>query len=187
MVGNSNNTSFPSNWDETPGSNLAELKEFQRLGEPAYMAEKQREAVRVIEDRPLWFAGQTLRRVLYTWTNVWDFPPRWTFGDSGFPDVLVYSTFSVLAFIGLGWAIRNRLEETIPLLIPLIFFPVVYYITHQDDGRFRHPIDPVVIIFAVCGAYSVWPRRAGDLTQGAAQECSVGQGGAHPVAEETAR
>jgi len=170
MVGNSSDTSQPSNWDETPGSNLAQLQEFQRVGEPAYMAEKQREAVRVIEDRPLWFAGQTLRRMLYTWTNIWDFPPRWTFGDSGFPDVLVYTMFSVLAFIGLGWAIRNRLEETIPLLIPLLFFPLVYYITHQDDGRFRYPIDPVVIIFAVCGVRALLPARPGDTAEAAPSE-----------------
>jgi 4-amino-4-deoxy-L-arabinose transferase-like glycosyltransferase len=169
IVGNSSDTSRPSNWDETPGSNLAALQEFQRLGEPAYMAEKQQEAAQLIKSRPLWYAGQTLRRILYTWTNVWDFPPPWTLDEVGLPNALVYTTFSVLAFIGLGWAIRNRLEETIPLLIPLLFFPVVYYITHQDDGRFRHPIDPIVIIFAACGVYSVWQKRARGLNRGAGE------------------
>jgi 4-amino-4-deoxy-L-arabinose transferase-like glycosyltransferase len=162
MVGNSKDTSQPSNWDETPGSNLTELMKFQRLGEPAYMAEKQSEAIRLIEDRPFWFAGQTLRRILYTWTNVWEFPPPWDFSETGFPDVLIYTTFSVLAFIGIRWAIHNRWEETIPLLIPIAFFPIVYYITHQDDGRFRHPIDPVIIIFAACGVCSLISRGAGD-------------------------
>jgi hypothetical protein len=123
----------------------------------------------VIESRPLWYAGQTLRRILYTWTNVWQFPPPWTFDEVGLPNALMYMIFSVLAFIGLGWAIRNRLEETIPLLIPLIFFPIVYYLTHQDDGRFRHPIDPVVIIFAACGVYSLWPKRTGDQSHDAVQ------------------
>ncbi len=187
MVGNSNDTSQPSNWDETPGSNLAELQELQRVGEPAYMAEKQRAAMRVIEDRPFWFVGQTLRRILYTWTNVWDFPPRWTFDDSGFPDVLVYTMFSLLAFIGLRWAIRNRLEETIPLLFPLIFFPMVYYLTHQEDGRFRHPIDPMVMIFAACGLYSLLSKRTADLSRGAAEACSVGQRGTNQCAEDTVR
>jgi 4-amino-4-deoxy-L-arabinose transferase-like glycosyltransferase len=167
LVGNSSDTSYPSNWDETPGSNLAQLQEFQRLGEPAYMAEKQGEAMQVIRDRPLWYAGQTLRRILYTWTNVWVFPPRWTFDEVGLPNALIYTIFSVLAFIGLRWAIQNRWEETIPLLIPLIFFPIVYYLTHQDDGRFRHPIDPVVIIFAACGVYALLAKHAGDLDEGA--------------------
>ena len=169
IVGNSSDTSRPSNWDETPGSNQAALQEFQRLGEPAYMAKKQQEATQLIKSRPLWYAGQTLRRILYTWTNVWDFPPPWTFDEVGLPNALVYTAFSVFAFIGLGWAIRNRLEETIPLLIPLLFFPVVYYITHQDDGRFRHPIDPIVIIFAACGVYSLCQKRAGGLNRGAAE------------------
>ena len=186
MVGNSSDTSRPSNWNETPGSNLAELQKFQRLGEPAYMAEKQREAARVIEDRPLWFAGQTLRRILYTWTNLWVFPPPWTFDEIGLPNALMYTIFSVFAFIGIAWAIRNRWEETVPLLIPLIFFPIVYYLTHEDDGRFRHPVDPVVIIFAACGAYSLWSMRGGKLGQGADEESSVDRMG-NPNAEDRAR
>jgi 4-amino-4-deoxy-L-arabinose transferase-like glycosyltransferase len=187
MVGNSRDTSRPSNWDETPGSNLAELQEFQRLGEPAYMAEKQGEAARVIEDRPLWFVGQTLRRVLYTWTNLWVFPPPWTFDEVGLPNAVLYTIVSIFAFIGIGWAIRHRWEETIPLLIPLIFFPVVYYLTHQDDGRFRHPIDPVVIIFAACGAYSLFRKRSGDLGEEAPEERSVGQRGVNRPAGDTVR
>jgi hypothetical protein len=81
------------------------------------------------------------------------------------PNAIVYTIFSVLAFIGLRWAIRNRWEETIPLLIPLIFFPIIYYVTHQDDGRFRHPIDPEIIIFAACGLHSLLSKRAGGLRQ----------------------
>jgi len=160
LVGNSSDTTHPSNWNVLPGYNAAEMRELQRLGESEYMAEKQREAARVVEDHPLWFAGQTLRRILYTWTNLWDFPPRWTFGESGLPDVLTYTLYSVLAFFGLRWAIQKRWEETIPLIIPLGFFPMIYYLTHQDDGRFRHPVDPVIVIFAVCGAYSLLSKRA---------------------------
>jgi len=29
-------------------------------------------------------------------------------------------------------------------------FPLVYYITHLEE-RYRHPIDPVIVIFAVFG------------------------------------
>ena len=38
-------------------------------------------------------------------------------------------------------------------MIPLIFFPVAYYLTHADI-RFRHPIDPLVVIFVAYGAIS---------------------------------
>ena len=160
MVGNSNDTSNPSNWNMLPGENRVELEKLQRIGEPAYMAEKQREAKEVIAHHSLRFAGLTLRRILFTWTDLWNFPPRWSLDASGLPDVLTYSFISLLAFAGIGWAIHNIRYDTIPLLIPLVFFPIVYYLTHQDV-RFRHPIDPVVVIFAVYGVISFRRQRAG--------------------------
>ena len=153
MVGNSNDTSHPSNWNMLPGENREEFEKLQRDGEPAYMAEELREARQVIASHPVRYAGQTLRRVLYSWTELWNFPPRWNLDGSGVPDVLMYSFISLLAFIGLGRAIRNCWQDAMPLMIPLIFFPVVYYLTHQDV-RFRHPIDPMVVIFAVYGAFA---------------------------------
>ena len=80
----------------------------------------------------------------------------WT--HTGLPDVLTYSFISFLAFAGIGWAIRDVRYDTVPLLIPLIFFPIVYYLTHTDI-RFRHPIDPLVVIFVVYGVISFrWQR-----------------------------
>ena len=159
MVGNTNDTSRPSNWNLLPGENQGELKKLQRVGEPAYMAEKQREAKEVIAHHFLRYAGQTLRRILYTWTEVWNFPPPLNLDQSGLPDVLTCSLISLLAFAGIGWAIHNVRYDTIPLLIPLVCFPIVYYLTHQDV-RFRHPIDPVVVIFAVYGVISFHRQRA---------------------------
>jgi hypothetical protein len=86
------------------------------------------------------------------------------------PDVLFYSAISLLAFIGLGWALRHHLQQATPLVFPLVFFPIVYYLTHQDDGRFRHPIDPVVIIFAACGACLLVSNLTSRLGWGASQE-----------------
>ena len=159
MVGNSNDTSHPSNWSILPGENRVELEKLQRVGEPAYMAEKDHEARELIEQHPLRFAGQTLRRILYAWTDLWNFPPRWILDTSGLPDVLTYSLISFLAFAGLGRAIHNVRYGTIPLLVPLLCFPIAYYLTHQDV-RYRHPIDPVVVIFAVYGVISFRGQRA---------------------------
>jgi 4-amino-4-deoxy-L-arabinose transferase-like glycosyltransferase len=151
LVGNSDDTSSPSNWSVLPGENPAEMEKLKRLGEPAYMAEKQREAREVIVRRPLRFAWLTLRRTLYTWTGLWDFPPRWSLNDSGLPNVLTYTFVSLLAFAGLRWAIRDRRDGAILLVIPLICFPVAYYVTHSDI-RFRHPIDPIIVVFMAYGA-----------------------------------
>jgi hypothetical protein len=134
------------------------MKKLKSLGEPTYMAEKQREAGELIGRRPLRFVGLTLRRTLYTWTGLWDFPPRWSLDDSGLPDVLVYSFVSLLAFAGFCWAIHDRRDGVIPLAIVLIFFPLAYYLTHSDI-RFRHPIDPVVVVFMAYGAIAFRGRK----------------------------
>ena len=151
MVGNSDDTRAPSDWKVLPGENPAEMEKLKRLGEPAYMAEKQREAGELIARRPLRFAELTLRRALFTWAGLWDFPPRWNLDDSGLPNVLVYSFVSLLAFAGVGWAIHDRRDGVIALLIPLIFIPLPYYLTHADI-RFRHPIDPGIVVFMAYGA-----------------------------------
>jgi hypothetical protein len=115
------------------------------------MAEKLREARQVVASHPVRYLGQTLRRMLYSWTELWNFPPAWNLDGSGVPDALTYSFISLLAFIGLARAIRHSWQDAMCLMIPLIFFPVVYYLTHEDV-RYRHPIDPIVVIFAVYGA-----------------------------------
>jgi hypothetical protein len=69
---------------------------------------------------------------------------------------------SFLAFAGLAGAIRDDRDGAVPLAILLICFPLVYYITHLEE-RYRHPIDPVIVIFAVFGAITFrrqWMRMA---------------------------
>jgi 4-amino-4-deoxy-L-arabinose transferase-like glycosyltransferase len=164
MVGNSNDPSRPSDWNMLPGENHAELVELQRIGEPAYMAEKQQQAKDVIENHTLYYVRQTLRRIVYTWTDLWEFPPKWSVDGSGIPDVLTYSLISLLAFAGLYEAVRTNWHDAIPLMIPVVFFPIVYYLTHQDV-RFRHPIDPVIVIFAVYGVLSLRGQRPENVSQ----------------------
>jgi 4-amino-4-deoxy-L-arabinose transferase-like glycosyltransferase len=149
-VGNSDDTRTPSNWNVLPADNPDELRKLKLVGEPAYMAQKQREASEFIANHPGRFARQTLRRILFTWTGLWDFPPSWTLADSGLPNVITYTLCSFLAFFGIVASIRESRDALIPLLIPLIFIPLAYYITHADI-RFRHPADPEVVIFLAYG------------------------------------
>ena len=145
-MGNSRDTSAPANWNVLPGFNKSELEELQRVGEPAYMAEKQRQAGDFIAHHELRYAGLSLRRVLHTWTGLWEFPPRWELDESGIPNILMYTSVSVMAFAGFMMAIRHGQEEAIPLAFVPVFLPAIYYLTHSDMG-FRHPVDPVLVIF----------------------------------------
>jgi 4-amino-4-deoxy-L-arabinose transferase-like glycosyltransferase len=159
IAGNSGDMIVPLNLSVLPGNNPMELHKLQLAGESAYMIEKQHEAREFVKQQPMRFAGLTLRRILYTWTNLWDLHARWTLDETGLPHIFLYSLLSVLAFAGLVLAIRNDLDGTIPLAILLIFFPLVYYITYSDF-RYRHPIDPTIVIFAVYGAMNIRGRKS---------------------------
>ncbi len=161
LVGNSSDTSRPANWNVLPGFNKSELRELQRDGESIYMAEKQREANEFIAHHRLRYAGLTLRRVLNTWTGIWEFPPPWNMDESGVPNILMYSFISFMAFAGLVLAIQHGREEAIPLAFLPASLPAIYYLTHSDMG-FRHPIDPVLVIFM---AYALASVAAGKRQQ----------------------
>jgi hypothetical protein len=124
------------------------------------MAEEQREAMQFLAQQPTRFAALTLRRILFTWTAIWDFPPRWTWLESGLPNVLTYTFFSILAFAGIGRSLREGREGMIPLIIPLLCISFAYYITHSLI-RFRHSADPMVVIFAAYGALGFLDRKSG--------------------------
>jgi hypothetical protein len=61
------------------------------------------------------------------------------FGDSIFP---------LLALMGVLFAYRSHNEAAGPLASVMLFFPLIFYITHSSS-RYRHPIDPVMLVLAV--------------------------------------
>ena len=162
LFGNTGVGSSPVRLNILPDENPVEMEKVQRMGESLYLAGKQLEAREWFGQHRIRFAELTLRRILYNWTGLWDFGPMWTLDGTGLPHILTYSLVSFLAFAGLAGAIRDDRDGAVPLAILLICFPLVYYITHLEE-RYRHPIDPVIVIFAVFGAITFrrqWMRMA---------------------------
>lgn len=158
-VGNNDDASTPESEIMLPPDNPVEMQKIRRMGEMAYMAEKQQEVKDFLSQQPSRFVWLTLRRILYVWTGVWSFHPSWKLDDEqGVPNILACSLLSVLAFLGLHRAIQNGLAYSIPLAIVLLCFPLVYYVTHADV-RYRHPIDPEIVLLAVYGTLGAF--RAG--------------------------
>ena len=153
LVGNTGNGSSPAWINDLPDENPVEMVKVQQMGEPAYLAEKQHEAKDWFAHHSLLCAGLTLRRIVYNWTGFWNLRLLWNLEPEGLPHIVTYTLLSFLAFSGVAFVIREHRAEAIPLAILLFFFPLVYYITHLDE-RFRHPIDPIIVIFAVYGAIS---------------------------------
>jgi hypothetical protein len=105
------------------------------------MAEKQQEVVRFIATHPRAFARLSLKKTAYFWTGT-----SQTRRVFRFPELL-YSLPSLLAVAGVFLAIRDRNSAGPLFAATLIVFPLIYYVTHPDP-RFRHLIEPEIVILA---------------------------------------
>jgi hypothetical protein len=160
VVGNNDDTSKLSNPNVMPADSRTELEKLRRIGELAYIAEMEKEAREFVARHPLRSAALTFRRILNMCTGVWTLHLTWGMDETDFPNIFTYTAISLLAFAGVGRAIRNGQDFAVPLVILLVVFPIVYYITHTDV-RYRLPIDPVVVIFM---AYRVICFRSQEVT-----------------------
>jgi 4-amino-4-deoxy-L-arabinose transferase-like glycosyltransferase len=155
---------FPD-W-RTPYTSGLERQHLAKVGEIAFMREKQTEAIQYMATH----RWQTLRsiylRYVETWTGVAvRFQDIWP--GMAWPDRVTLVTNALLGICGwLGlWAMfRERNELAWPFFAYLVFYPAVYYITHATL-RYRHPIDPALTVlstFAVfCAARAVSRRFLG--------------------------
>ena len=137
--------------DHHPVGNPPEMQKLLLLGEAKYMQVKQREAVEFIETHPRFFLKSVLDRFVDTWTGTGDVPSdRWVGAlRAGTAYIWLTSTLSLLSFAGLFLAWRSFGWEAAPIWIAPILFPITYYLTHSVL-RYRHPIDPVLTVLAVC-------------------------------------
>ncbi len=142
-----------------PCGNPAEMVKFQEMGEHAYMAEKWRQAVDVLQSNPQTFVWRSIRRVVYMWTGYWSFSPEYL-REEPFdpPNIIFCSAFTFLAIMGLIKAFRKIPDMAMPYALVLLAYPMVYYITHSDIA-YRHPLDPEIVVLASYAVVSWLPRR----------------------------
>jgi len=158
-LGNNGDSSHWVNGDVHPNHNDAELEEYSRVGELAYMAHKKRQALDFIGSHRLWFAWMSLRRAVYMWTGFWSFAPQYLAQEPlDPPNVFLGTTVSALALTGLYRAFRNNRAMAIRFAIALFFFPLVYYISHPEAYYFR-PLDPLLTVLVVYAVID-WKQRS---------------------------
>ncbi|MGC1187447.1 MAG: hypothetical protein WA871_08640 [Candidatus Acidiferrales bacterium] len=149
-LGNNPGTVDNDNGNEHPNDNLAEAQIYRRMGETAYMAEKQHEAMNFIRSHPADAARLTFHRVVSTWLGTWDpFEDTWRYEPWWERVLQIYQiAFSLLAFIGALLAFRSRNPDAAPYAMIILFYPATFYLTH-GSARYRHPIDPILTLLAV--------------------------------------
>ncbi len=155
-LGNMPGANDPQGWRRLhPAANPAEMARYRTLGELRYMAEKQREVLNFITRRPASFVRATGTHVVFFWFGV-ESPTR----ILHFPELL-FGIPAVLAGLGLWVAVRRRSFAALPFAVTMATFPLIYYVTHPDL-RFRHLIEPELVVLAVYGGLTAWQRvRAG--------------------------
>jgi len=148
-VGNNGDLSHFAPSGHHPSDTADEWREFQQQGELAYMQHKKQQATDYINAHPAWFVYATARRALYVWTNFWSFDPQYLAQEPADPgNIFLCTVLSVLALAGLWRAYRTSPLATMPYVIALFCFPLVYYFTHEED-YYRRPMDPIFVVLAV--------------------------------------
>ena len=134
--------------DYQPGYNPYLLSLFKQMGEVAINAEQADQAKAWIAQNPKRFLVLCLRRFIFFWAGL---PRTWTgIPKTGLEQVknLLFLASSLLAIGGLLLAFQRRAQGVFLFATLLGFYPLIYYITHPEP-RYRHPIDPEVMILAV--------------------------------------
>ena len=147
-IGNNGYSQHWVNRDLHPNHNDAELAEYERVGEVAYMDHKLQQGKDYIRSHPAWFAWMTARRIVYMWTGYWSFDPAYLKDEPlDPPNIFVNTTMSLLAFWGLWHVFQRDRALGVRFAIVLFFYPLTYYFSHPETYYFR-PVDPLIVVLA---------------------------------------
>jgi 4-amino-4-deoxy-L-arabinose transferase-like glycosyltransferase len=134
-----------------PTKNAHQLRLYKEMGEMAYVAERKRQAIAFIRESYSRFAMLSTKRFIYYWGGL----PK--LAEKPAVAALQNSIFlasSVLAFWGLGRALRKRRPGAWLFFWLILCYPLVYYFVFPHP-RYRHPIEPelgILILYVISEA-----------------------------------
>lgn len=147
-----------------------ETRHYAQVGEMAYMREKRAEVISFFSAQPGLVARLTVRRIVAFWMGT-ENPGR----DFLRTDSLLVRFIFVVNFILLlgtvagGWALWHRGNIFwFPLVATVGVFPGLYYVTHTLL-RYRHAMEPAMVILTVVAAHELWVRTKGGQVHAAKQ------------------
>jgi hypothetical protein len=141
-----------------------ELREYIRVGETAFMAEKWRTATVFIRTHPRLEAALWGRRFVAMWTGAENPVRAFQDAETSLVRIVLLSNFlaAIGTVAGIVVLISRRSIYAFPLAAVPILYPVVYYATHASL-RYRHPIDPVLLILFAAGVAGILSPRNGPM------------------------
>jgi 4-amino-4-deoxy-L-arabinose transferase-like glycosyltransferase len=134
----------------------AEVASYTQLGELRYAKQQGNLAKAWIHAHPARFAQLSLKRFYFFWSTVPHPATRHEF--LLFVRDINYCVPNILAILGLALSLRRRTPAAGLLLWAFILLPFTYYFV-TAGARFRHPLEPLIVILSVFLFQSAEPRR----------------------------
>jgi hypothetical protein len=136
-----------------------ELLRYLRIGETAFMDEEERKALAFMRAHPWIVLELTAKRFVAFWTGLPNPIETFKVTDSLLVRVLLVCNTAaaiggLLGIIVLFW---KRSPFAFPLAAYPVVYPAIYYLTHPNL-RYRHPIDPVVLLLTAIALASLFHR-----------------------------
>jgi 4-amino-4-deoxy-L-arabinose transferase-like glycosyltransferase len=138
-----------------PSQNPLLFERYKRLGEAAYAAEQGRLAKEWMAQNPGKFLTVSFRKAVFFWYGV----PRLTRNPNleWTKNVLFFAS-SLVPILGLLLAIQRRECAVFLFASLMIVYPLVYYVSFPS-ARYRHPIEPEMLILGVYLVSQARPRN----------------------------
>ncbi len=151
-----------------------EILRYLHMGETAFMEEEKRKAVAFIVENPrieLWLISQ---RFVDFWTGTATPLAAFRQADSLWLRLILLcnDVAPLFAFLGIVVLLATKNAYALPVVAIPIIFPLLYYVTHTSL-RYRHPIDPLVLLLAAIGVHGMWRWCARKFSRAPVAEASV--------------
>lgn len=164
-LGTKGNSNHWAQYELGPWHSQDEWRQFQQLGELAYMAKEKRQAFQSIALHPVWYVWTSFRRMIFIWSGYWSFDRAYLRQEPlDPPNIFFSSTCTFLALLGLWRVFRQSFDRAMPYFLALFSFPAIYYIT-SPEAYYRRPIDPFFVILIAYALSATKHRRARQKTR----------------------
>jgi hypothetical protein len=132
------------------------FQQYRQMGEYAYVQHEGQLARQEIRAHKLRFVEYTLKRFFFFWVSV-PKPPEHGFLNEAIREAN-YFFLNLASLLGLALALKQRIPGAVLFAWAFALVPLTYYfITVQ--ARFRHPLEPVMVILMVFLFQSATKRK----------------------------
>lgn len=150
--------------NEHPGNDAATMRRFQELGEIRFMDEEKQKLNAFVQTHPSQVVWFTIERVWYFWAA----PPQATIARGYTLRTARHVEFflaALFAFAGLAIMFRRRNHYAWLFAPFLLIYPLPYYLVNPFP-RYKHPIEPVMLMLIVYLLWEAHQVRLGPSTKG---------------------